>query len=79
MNREQFEAMLRLLGCDDNTVQFGLNAYDIGEEYGTYKCTQDLRPSFLSRGSVRDASPMVGAPSEAGGLEEVRTGKMQGT
>ncbi len=62
MNREQFESMLRLMGCDDNTVQFGLNAYDIGEEHGTHKSAS---VGLFSQRGVRETSPMVGLSGEA--------------
>lgn len=62
MNREQFESMLKLMGCDDNTVQFGLNAFDIGEEHGTYKSAS---VGLFTNRSIRETGSVAGVPSEA--------------
>ena len=62
MNREQFESMLKLMGCDDNTVQFGLNAYDIGEEHGTHK---SANMGLFPQRSVRETGSVAGLSGEA--------------
>lgn len=62
MTRQDFEVFLRLTGCDENTVQFGLNAFDMGEEHGTYKSTN---MGLFPNRSIRETSSVAGVPSEA--------------
>jgi hypothetical protein len=76
MNREQFEIMLKLMGCDDNTVQFGLNAFDMGVEYGSYTA---LQGSVFSRASDGAVGTVAGNTSDDTGLASVCTTPLQGT
>jgi len=32
MTKDQFEALLRSTACDENTIRFGINAFEMGME-----------------------------------------------
>lgn len=49
MTKDQFEQMIRLMGADENTVQFGLNAFEMGAEHERY--TQGNASPLFPRGS----------------------------
>ena len=33
MTKDQFETLLRSTGCDENSIRFGVNAFEMGMEH----------------------------------------------
>jgi hypothetical protein len=40
MTKDQFENLLRSTGCDENSIRFGVNAFEMGMEHEREACWQ---------------------------------------
>ena len=38
MTKDQFENLLRSTGCDENSIRFGVNAFEMGAEHEREAC-----------------------------------------
>ena len=38
MTKDQFENLLRSTGCDENSIRFGVNAFEMGMEHEREEC-----------------------------------------
>ena len=51
MTKDQFENLLRSTGCDENSIRFGVNAFEMGVEHEREKCAkicEDLDLPFVA-------------------------------
>ena len=49
MTKDQFENLLRSTGCDENSIRFGVNAFEMGMEHEREVCAKlcdDLDDDF---------------------------------
>ena len=40
MTKDQFENLLRSTGCDENSIRFGVNAFEMGMEHEREACAK---------------------------------------
>jgi len=40
MTKDQFENLLRSTGCDENSIRFGVNAFEMGAEHEREACAK---------------------------------------
>ena len=40
MTKDQFENLLRSTGCDENSIRFGVNAFEMGVEHEREECAK---------------------------------------
>ena len=40
MTKDQFETLLRSTGCDENSIRFGVNAFEMGMEHEREACAK---------------------------------------
>jgi len=40
MTKDQFETLLRSTGCDENSIRFGVNAFEMGIEHEREACAK---------------------------------------
>jgi len=40
MTKDQFENLLRSTGCDENSIRFGVNAFEMGVEHEREACAK---------------------------------------
>jgi len=40
MTKDQFENLLRSTGCDENSIRFGVNAFEMGIEHEREACAK---------------------------------------
>lgn len=40
MTKDQFENLLRSTGCDENSIRFGVNAFEMGMEHEREMCAK---------------------------------------
>ena len=40
MTKDQFENLLRSTGCDENSIRFGVNAFEMGMEHEREVCAK---------------------------------------
>ena len=51
MTKDQFENLLRSTGCDENSIRFGVNAFEMGMEHERDACAkicEDLELPFVA-------------------------------
>ena len=51
MTKDQFENLLRSTGCDENSIRFGVNAFEMGMEHEREACAnlcEDLELPFVA-------------------------------
>ena len=51
MTKDQFETLLRSTGCDENSIRFGVNAFEMGMEHEREECAkicEDLELPFVA-------------------------------
>lgn len=51
MTKDQFENLLRSTGCDENSIRFGVNAFEMGMEHEREVCAkicEDLELPFVA-------------------------------
>ena len=51
MTKDQFENLLRSTGCDENSIRFGVNAFEMGMEHEREACAkicEDLDLPFVA-------------------------------
>ena len=51
MTKDQFENLLRSTGCDENSIRFGVNAFEMGVEHEREMCAkicEDLELPFVA-------------------------------
>ena len=51
MTKDQFENLLRSTGCDENSIRFGVNAFEMGVEHEREVCAkicEDLDLPFVA-------------------------------
>ena len=51
VNKDQFETLLRSTGCDENSIRFGVNAFEMGMEHEREECAkicEDLELPFVA-------------------------------
>lgn len=51
MTKDQFENLLRSTGCDENSIRFGVNAFEMGVEHEREACAkicEDLELPFVA-------------------------------
>ena len=51
MTKDQFENLLRSTGCDENSIRFGVNAFEMGMEHEREMCAkicEDLELPFVA-------------------------------
>lgn len=51
MTKDQFENLLRSTGCDENSIRFGVNAFEMGMEHEREVCAkicEDLDLPFVA-------------------------------
>ena len=52
MTKDQFENLLRSTGCDENSIRFGVNAFEMGMEHEREACAKACENSVEYAGDT---------------------------
>jgi len=52
MTKDQFETLLRSTGCDENSIRFGVNAFEMGMEHEREACAKACENSVEYAGDT---------------------------